>query len=110
MSVLLYLIGLVIGAAVFIYLYSTYQSGKEKITERKSQKNQPAPTVNPERVDYFSIPRSPGARLCPLCGKELTKYEALFASDTEEDGKKKILIHGCKYCYKEKPVRQEKKE
>ncbi|MBN2160911.1 MAG: hypothetical protein JW807_16090 [Spirochaetes bacterium] len=110
MSALLYLIGLIIGATVFIYLYSTYQSGKEKLTDKKVQKKTPAPTVNPERVDYFNIPRAPGTRLCPLCGKELTKFEALYASDTEEDGKKKILIHGCRYCYKEKPARQEKKE
>jgi|RifCSP16_2_1023846.scaffolds.fasta_scaffold230705_2 CRISPR/Cas system-associated protein Cas10 (large subunit of type III CRISPR-Cas system) len=102
MSSILYLIGLIIGATVFIYLYSSYQSGKEKFKEMRGQKNPPAPTVNPERVDYFSISRVPGTRLCPLCGKELSKYEALYASEVEEEGKKKILIHGCKYCYKDK--------
>jgi hypothetical protein len=108
MSAILYLIGLIIGATVFIYLYSSYQSGKEKLQEMRGQKKTPSPSVNPERVDYFNIPRAPGTRLCPLCGKELSKYEALYASETEEEGKKKILIHGCKYCYKEKA--EEKKE
>jgi CRISPR/Cas system-associated protein Cas10 (large subunit of type III CRISPR-Cas system) len=102
MSAILYLIGLIIGATVFIYLYSSYQSGRETLKEMRGRKNPPAPTVNPERVDYFNIPRAPGTRLCPLCGKELSKYEALYASEVEEEGKKKILIHGCKYCYKEK--------
>ncbi len=107
MTELLYLIGLIIGATVFIYLYSSYQTGKEKLKEMRDSKNPPEPTMNPERVDYFSMPRAPGTRLCPLCGKELTKYEALYASETEEQGKKKILIHGCRYCYKDK---EEKKE
>jgi hypothetical protein len=105
MSALLYLIGLIIGATVFIYLYSSYQSGKEKLREIREQKNPPEPTMNPERVDYFSVKRAPGTRLCPLCGKELTKYEALYASETEEQGKKKILIHGCRYCYKDTEVK-----
>ena len=100
MSALLYLIGLIIGATVFIYLYSSYQQGKEKLKEIRGQ-SKPAPTMNPDMVDFFAIKRAPGARLCPLCGKELTKYEALYASEVEEQGKKKILIHGCRYCYKE---------
>jgi hypothetical protein len=98
---LLYLAGLMIGAAVFFYLYSAIRSGKEKIDAYRGRKTPPAPTVNPDFIDYFSIKRSPGTRLCPLCGRELTKYEALYASEVEEDGKKKILIHGCRYCYKE---------
>jgi hypothetical protein len=102
MSAILYLIGLIIGATVFIYLYTSYQSGKDKLKEMRGQKKNPSPSVNPERVDYFSMPRAPGTRLCPLCGKELSKYEALYASETEEEGKKKILIHGCKYRYKNK--------
>jgi len=102
MSAILYLIGLIIGATVFIYLYSSYQSGKEKLKEMRGQKKPPTQSVNPERVDYFSMPRAPGTRLCPLCGKELSKYEALYASETIEEGKKKILIHGCRYCYKDK--------
>ncbi|MBN2079112.1 MAG: hypothetical protein JW838_09095 [Spirochaetes bacterium] len=101
MSALLYLVGLIIGATVFIYLYSAYQTGKEKLKESREEKRPEAPSVNPEAVDYFSIPRAPGTRLCPLCGKELTKYESLYASETEEGGKRKILIHGCRYCYKE---------
>jgi hypothetical protein len=101
MSALLYLIGLIIGATVFIYLYSGYQRGKDKLKEMRGQ-SKPEPSMNPDLVDYFSIKRAPGTRLCPLCGKELTKYESLYASEVEEQGKKKILIHGCRYCYKEK--------
>ncbi|OHD65914.1 MAG: hypothetical protein A2176_03675 [Spirochaetes bacterium RBG_13_51_14] len=101
MTALLYLIGIIIGATVFIYLYSSYQSGKEKLREMREPKEPPSPSVNPEIIDYFSIKREPGTRLCPLCGKELTKYEALYASEVEEQGKRKILIHGCRYCYKD---------
>lgn len=100
MSALLYLIGLIIGATVFIYLYSSYQQGKEKLKEMRGQ-SKPAQSMNPDTIDYFAIKRAPGTRLCPLCGKELTKYEALYASEVEEEGKKKILIHGCRYCYKD---------
>ena len=81
MSALLYLIGFIIGVAVFIYLYSAYRSGRDKIDAFRARKKPPAttPVVNPDFVDYFNIKRPPGARLCPLCGKELTKYEALYA-------------------------------
>lgn len=103
MTSLLYLVGLIIGAAIFIYLYSTFQTGKEKIRDYREKKNPatPPPSLNPERVDYFSIKRAPGTRLCPLCGSELSKYESLFASEVEEQGRKKIRIHGCRFCYKE---------
>jgi len=100
MSAFLYLAGFIIGAAIFLYLYSAYQSSKEKIRSFRAPASPPAPTVNPDRIDYFRMPRPPGARICPLCGKELTHFEALYASEVEEDGKKKILIHGCRYCYK----------
>ncbi len=103
MSGMLYIIGLILGAALFIYLYATYQSGKEKLKVRTKREDKPAPVVNPDFVDYFRNKRPPGARLCPLCGKELTRYEALYASQVEEKGKKTILIHGCRYCYKEDP-------
>lgn len=109
MSEILYLIGLLIGATVFIYLYSSFQTGKEKLKEMRGEKNPPETSVNPERVDYFSMKRAPGTRLCPLCGKELSKYEALYASETEENGKKKILIHGCRYCYKDKEEKKDEK-
>jgi hypothetical protein len=101
MSGLLYIIGLIIGVAVFIYLYVTYQTSRDKYRARSGRGTRPAASVNPDFVDYFSIKRPPGTRLCPLCGKELTRYEALYASQIEEKGKKMILIHGCRYCYKE---------
>jgi hypothetical protein len=103
MAWLLYLVGLIIGAAVFLYIYSTIRSGKEKFDAYRDRKSPPAPSVNPDLIDSSSMKRPPGTRLCPLCGRELTKYEALYASEVEEDGKKKILIHGCRYCYKESP-------
>ncbi len=106
MSGILYLIGLAIGAAVFIYLYVTYQSSKEKYKARKEKKDIPAPSVNPAFVNYFSGKRPQGTRLCPLCGKELTKYEALYASRIEEKGKQMILIHGCRYCYKDDAAKE----
>ena len=103
MSGALYIIGLILGAALFIYLYASYQSGKEKLKARKERESKPEQVMNPDFVDYFSIKRAPGTRLCPLCGQELTKYEALYASQVEEKGKKLILIHGCRYCYKDAP-------
>jgi hypothetical protein len=100
MSDIFYLIGLAIGVVIFIYLYVAFQSGKDKYKARAGQKSRLEKSVNPDFVDYFALKRPPGVRLCPLCGKGLTKYEALYASNIEEKGKKMILIHGCRYCYK----------
>jgi hypothetical protein len=38
--------------------------------------------------------------MCPLCRTRLSKYEALYASRARFSDGDKILIHGCRYCYK----------
>ena len=42
-------------------------------------------------------------RICPLCGSRLTKPDdCVYGEYFEADGKKKIYIYGCNYCYKGK--------
>jgi hypothetical protein len=102
MSALLYIIGLIIGITIFIYFYSTYQSGKEKIREiRRKNKPRPDPTVMPEYIALGNFKRPPGTRVCPLCGKVLSKFEALYASHIEDERGTRILIYGCPYCYRQ---------
>jgi hypothetical protein len=100
MTALLYIVGLVIGAAAFFYLLSAFRSGKEKVMEMTGKKPPAKTTVEPGRISNLAK-RAPGSRTCPLCGSELTKYEALYASVLEEGSGRKILIHGCRYCYKQ---------
>ncbi|MBN1532652.1 MAG: hypothetical protein JXA20_08325 [Spirochaetes bacterium] len=99
MTVLLYILGLLLGAAAFFYLLSAFRSGREKVAAMTGKRPAAKTTVEPGGIS--NLPRrAPGSRTCPLCGSELTKYEALYASILENGTGRKILIHGCRYCYK----------
>jgi hypothetical protein len=99
MTWLLYIVGLILGAAAFFYLLAAFRSGKEKVMEMTGKKPAAKTTVEPGRISNLPK-RAPGTRTCPLCGSGLTRYEALYASVLEEGTGRKILIHGCRYCYK----------
>ncbi|HOO70508.1 MAG TPA: hypothetical protein PK926_02025 [Spirochaetota bacterium] len=112
MNIAIYIIGLLIGIAVFVYLLSTYESGKEKITRfRASRAPRPDPGVTAEKISVKTKPGpAPGERMCPVCRSMLSKYEALYASEVETRWGRKIMIYGCRYCYKpEEDPDQEKK-
>ncbi len=99
MTVLLYFAGLIIGIAIFLYIYSTIQDGKEKLGEITGKKK-PEKTIDPDKLTVANrMKRAPGERLCPVCASSLSKYEALYATKIEEENK--IFIYGCRYCYKE---------
>lgn len=103
MSAILYLAGLIIGVAAFLYVYTLIADGKEKIRSLGSSKeNQPARKVETGTVAFRNRPAlPPGTRICPLCGSSLTKYEGLYASKVFEKGGEKLMIMGCRYCYRE---------
>jgi hypothetical protein len=100
MTVLLYIAGLIIGVAVFFYILSLARSGKEKIVVMTGKKPEVKQVLEPHIVNMPKTNRPPGSRTCPLCGSSLTRYEALYASYIGDASGKKILIHGCRYCYK----------
>ena len=102
MTFLLYFTGLLIGIAVFLYILSTYEFGKEKITYIIRKGAPPEKNLEPDAIVMKqSKTRAPGTRICPLCGSVLNKYEALYASYIETKKGGKILIHGCRFCYKD---------
>jgi hypothetical protein len=101
----LYFLGLVIGVAAFIYLLSLYETGKEKVRDMKKPRgaDQPKPgedAVDPRMVFGKRGARAPGERVCPLCGSMLTQFEGLYATPLKTAEGPKILIMGCRYCYK----------
>ena len=104
MTALIYIFGFLIGAAVFLYFLSVFQSGAEKISSMKNPDSRPRPEPVTDRVDTGGLRRfpgrAPGTRMCPLCGSELTRYEALYASRLKTGNDVQILIYGCRYCYK----------
>ncbi len=102
MSFLFYLIGLIVGVVFFIYFFSLYESGKEKLAARSTPARQKTPVessieIQPDAVSAQSYPRG---RICPLCGAVLTRLEPLYASRIGTTDGEKILIYGCRYCYK----------
>ncbi len=102
MSIFLYLLGCAAGIAVFLYIFSTVNSGKEKIKKLSyshRSENEKIPEEKKQGHPVFTIP--PGERMCPICRNRLNKYEALYASKIKAGNQDKILIHGCRYCYKE---------
>ncbi|MDR3237633.1 MAG: hypothetical protein LBT84_03935 [Spirochaetia bacterium] len=101
MSFFLYLTGLAGGAALFFYIVSLYNSERRKI---KPLKKDGAPAADGSRQitkqqPIFTIP--PGERMCPLCRSMLTKHEALYASRVAFNDANKLMILGCRYCYKD---------
>lgn len=103
MSAFLYISGLLIGIAAFIYMLSIYEKAKEKIsTPVQGNRNEPENLkMETGAIAFNKRPAlPPGTRICPLCGSSLTKYEGLYASKTFRGDSASLIIMGCKYCYK----------
>ncbi len=71
----------------------------QKITRKKNKLVKE--DITPDNIAYKNLTVPPGERMCPVCRATLTKYESLYASKTRTSSGEKILIHGCKYCFKE---------
>jgi len=104
MSTIIFIFGLAIGVSAFLYLYPVITGGIKKIQKTGPVRSKMVKqNIQPETIGFKgrkSYP--PGTRICPLCGSELTKYEGLYASRITEKSENKILIMGCKYCFKDK--------
>ena len=118
MSVILYIVGLLMGLSLFMYIVSAIQKGRDKISGQAVKPSSPQqPKINGRvtagNVTYRGLPpRNPGERLCPLCASKLMQWEALYASRMDTDSGSRILIHGCRHCYKpdEKPDARRKSD
>lgn len=103
MAVLLYFAGLVIGVTIFLYVLSTVRDTKEKLAVGKTAEQMPpAENIKPGTISFRKRPAlPPGTRICPMCGSALTKFEGLYASRIDMANSSKLMIMGCRYCYKE---------
>jgi hypothetical protein len=103
MSALIFIVGLAVGISAFLYILSAISAGKNKLAKSGARQGKiTKQNIEPETIGFRgrkTIP--PGTRICPLCGSELTKYEGLYASKITEKSENKILIMGCKYCFKD---------
>lgn len=127
MGTFLIFCGIAIAFSVFLYTINLLDSGKRKFSELKGE------TIISEKLNTDSTLTSNSSnssgiktivkrnevvqnlpdnlkdfiptRRCPLCTRTLTRDEPLYATNVETGSGRKILIHGCPYCYKE-----EKKE
>ena len=103
MNLVIFIMGLIIGITAFFYMLSVISEGIKKVQKKPNKSRATEQTIAPENIGFRNrrlIP--PGNRVCPLCCSELTKYEGLYATKIFENGEKKILIMGCKYCFKDK--------
>lgn len=105
MENLLYLAGLIIGIALFLYALSFYEDSKEKIKKRlsdggKIKSDNQEVSINPQTISYQDRQEYPRERFCPICRAVLTRFEALYAFQIEDEKEKKIMIYGCRYCYR----------
>ena len=102
MSALIFIAGLIIGITAFFYILSLISDGMKKTRKSGLKGKKTEQKIEPENIGFRNrrlIP--PGTRVCPLCCSELTKFEGLYATNIYENGEKKILIMGCKYCFKD---------
>ncbi len=109
MDYLLYLIGFIIGLAIFLYVLTAYETGKEKLTKKLAPEKTEKPdniNIPPSHIFFKNRGRPPGERICPLCASTLTQHEPLYASQIKTGTETKILIHGCRHCYKDSAPRK----
>lgn len=100
MEIFFYFAGLILGICLFLYILSLLHSAKTKITA--SPQTAPAEKIEPGTISFRKRPAlPPGTRICPVCGSALSKYEGLYASRIDMTNSSKLMIMGCKYCYKE---------
>lgn len=102
MSALVYLLGLLLGAAVFFYILSLYHSGVDALAARKKEKRDGRIELDPMLAEIVSRQVYPRERICPLCKAILTGDDVLYATRVEQPMGPKILIHGCRFCYRQK--------
>ncbi len=112
------LFGLVIAVILFIYTIQMLDSGRRTIMKLRDPVSVPEPgsvhhrssgdggsrrsaygtgavdKLTDEEKDH--LPK----RICPLCRSELTRDEPLYAGNTLADGRRTILIYGCRYCFR----------
>jgi len=103
MEIFIYFAGLLLGICVFLYILSLLHTAKDKITASPGP-GKPAvqEEVEPGTISFRKRPAlPPGTRICPMCGSQLTRYEGLYASRIDMTGSSKLMIMGCKYCYKD---------
>ena len=104
MSALIFIAGLAIGISAFLYILSAISGGMNKVKNPgKANGKITKQNIQPEITGFKgrkTVP--PGTRVCPLCWSELTKYEGLYASKVIDKSETKILIMGCRYCFKDK--------
>ena len=111
MSALLYIAGLVIGVTAFLYLLSILNDGKQRLageTPKKKEKGGEVKTSNAPGAVVETV--APGERICPLCRSKLSRYEALYAAPVPGDKEQKLMIYGCRYCYREDEDPDQKKK
>jgi hypothetical protein len=117
MEYVFYIIGFLIGVILFLYALSFYESGKKRIKKRIKKRLSPPSErkerqqirVNPQSLSCDEKNQALRERICPLCRAVLTRYEALYASQIAGPKGKKILIYGCRYCYKPEEDPDERK-
>ncbi len=95
-----YILSFGTGIAVFLYLLSLYHTIKERRAKPDHTQSAKKPIIEKQRIISHSTNEVHlKERTCPVCGSKLTRYEALYASKVVKDSTK-ILIYGCRYCYK----------
>lgn len=117
MDVFLTIAGFIIGVSVFLYAVSFIDSGRKRVLPAAGPRRTGGMTTESRvsagtgkkngvekggRIQYSASDVIDGMplRTCPLCSKTLSRNEPLYATHTEVGNQKKVLIHGCPYCYK----------
>ncbi len=108
---ILYILSFGAGIALFFYLLSLYHHIKDRPLHKQKKQTAKPSTQKEVPVQQTCEPAVLRERTCPVCGSKLSRYEALYASKIVKDSTK-ILIYGCRYCYKpdEDPDKKKKSD
>lgn len=101
METLFYFIGLIIAIFVAIYFMDTAHRIQDGTLIGKRQGMPPSHA--PKKGSNTPKQSYPRPKICPACGAHLEPHDVLVATmfdEKTENGRQRVLIHGCKYCHK----------
>ncbi len=108
-SIFVTFMGFIIAVSIFLYFLSGVDATKRGVSKlmdceiELDKKTIPVSVAAEKTLNNLSAEEKnyiPG-RKCPLCSRILRRDEPLYATHIETAGIKKVLIHGCPYCYKD---------
>ena len=97
MGLIFIFLGVLISVAIYLYfinkLHESEDRSKKEEVDVEAEEKEPIKTKEEK-------PEGLKPRFCPLCNSSLVKHDSIYAEMYKGEQRPKVVIHGCRYCYK----------